>query len=124
MRRTVQQEVGNAVEVHHPVLRQLKRQGATEAHAFRMGECSVFAALEPKGFHTSPVDRPGMPPFRWHLSIAHPDRYPTWDEIVAARDQCLPHDRAFAQILPGSWDEWVNIHSFCFHLWEVRDEDG
>ena len=28
----------------------------------------------------------------WHLSIAHPVRYPSWDEIKAARYEFIPDD--------------------------------
>ena len=66
---------------------------------------------------------PGDPPL-WHLSITHQPnnqrsagRYPTWDEIANARDQFLPADRSFVMRLPAA-DEYVAIHSTCFHLHE------
>jgi hypothetical protein len=57
----------------------------------------------------------------WHLSISRVDRYPGWDEILAAREQFLPHGTTFAMILPRL-DEYVNLHNNCFHLWEIRDQ--
>jgi hypothetical protein len=57
---------------------------------------------------------------RWHLSIAHPDRYPTWDEIREARYALVPNHVTMAMLLPPR-QEYVNIHPHCFHLWEVRD---
>lgn len=78
------------------------------------GECSVFVAVEPN------TER-GIVRMRWHLSIAHPKRYPTWDEIKAARYELLPHNLTVAMILPPP-EEYVNIHSNCFHLHEIEGE--
>jgi len=55
----------------------------------------------------------------WHLSISHPWRYPTWDEIKAARYALTPDNVAMAMILPPS-SEFVNVHENCFHLYECR----
>jgi hypothetical protein len=54
----------------------------------------------------------------WHMSISHPDRYPTWDEIANARYKLLPADSEFAMMLPPP-SEYVNLHNFCFHLHET-----
>lgn len=54
----------------------------------------------------------------WHLSISHPERYPSWDEIKEARYEFLPHSLHIAMILPPP-SEYVNIHSNCFHLHEL-----
>ncbi len=99
-------------------------EGAIDPMAWTMGECSVFTSREPMGFQTSIIERPPPQPYRWHMSIAHPERYPTWDEMVHAREYLLPLELVFAQIFPADWDEYVNIHPNCFHLWEVRDESG
>lgn len=62
----------------------------------------------------------------FHLSICHktmqnlPGRYPTWDEIVDARYLFCPTNKTMAMLLPPP-DEYVNIHSTTFHLWELRD---
>lgn len=56
---------------------------------------------------------------RWHLSISHPLRYPTWDEIKEARYSLLSRTKDFAMILPREGD-YVNIHPNCFHLWEIK----
>ena len=55
----------------------------------------------------------------WHLSISHPHRYPTWDEIKAARYELIPDDITMAMFLPPK-SEYVNIHNNCFHLHETR----
>lgn len=75
--------------------------------AFRFGECLVFVSRSDAG---------------WHLSISHPDRYPTWDEIKQARYQLVPHDVTMAMILPPP-GEYVNLHENCFHLWQIEDPD-
>lgn len=65
--------------------------------------CTIFVAREPQG---------------WHLSIAHEDRYPTWDEIADARYELLP-DEIYAAIIMPPKAEYVNIHGNCFHVHEV-----
>ena len=72
---------------------------------FSMGSCSVIVGIE-NG--------------RWHISIAHPYRYPKWDEIKAARMKFVPHDVTMALLLPGE-HEYINVHPNCFHLHETRD---
>jgi len=57
---------------------------------------------------------------RWHLSISHPDHYPTWDVIKEARYKYLPKDIYVAMILPPP-DQYVNLCNNCFQLWEVND---
>lgn len=54
----------------------------------------------------------------WHLSISHPTRYPTWDEIKTARYELLPDEVTMGMLLPPS-AEYVNVHPNCFHLHEV-----
>lgn len=70
--------------------------------AFMFGECSVIVGLEAG----------------WHLSIAHPKRNPTYDEIKEARYKFLPDDVHMAMIFPPR-REFINVHSHCFHLWEI-----
>lgn len=65
--------------------------------------CTVLVAREPQG---------------WHLSIAHTDRYPTWDEIADVRYALLPDEICAAIIMPPK-SEYVNIHNNCFHVHEV-----
>jgi hypothetical protein len=79
----------------------------------------VFVAREPAG-----DEDVGRVP-RWHLSIAHPWRDPSWDEIKAAREQCLPpgcRELHFVMPLPPP-RYWLNFHPHCFHLWEVFDPE-
>lgn len=57
---------------------------------------------------------------RWHVSVSHPKRLPTWDEMRTARDQMTPPDVAMAFILPRS-NEYVNVHAHCLHMWQLDD---
>lgn len=56
----------------------------------------------------------------WHLSVSHPRRYPTWDEIRDIRYALLPGDKTFAILFPPR-DQYVNVHPNCFHLHEVPE---
>ena len=55
----------------------------------------------------------------WHLSVSHPSRYPTWDEIKDVRYKYLPNDITVGLLFPPR-EEYVNVHDNCFHLWEVK----
>ena len=55
----------------------------------------------------------------WHLSVSHPTRYPTWDEIKNIRYKYLPNKITAALLFPPK-EEYVNLHTNCFHLWEVK----
>lgn len=89
--------------------------GALTAERWLVGDCTVMIAREP-------IHGTG---YRWHLSIAHPDRYPTWDEIKTAvyGIEALA-EVVMAQVLGPVSDlgDWVNVHDNCFHLYEIHDE--
>ena len=88
--------------------------GAIYAERWVMGNCTIMLAREPLGDS-----------HRWHLSISHPSRYPTWDEIKTA---VYANDAlggvVMAQVLgPVSLGEWVNVSENCFHLYEIHDRE-
>jgi hypothetical protein len=59
---------------------------------------------------------------RWHISIAHKHRYPTWLEISAAWYRCIPDAETITGgIMLPPLDEYVNIHNFCMHVIQVED---
>jgi len=71
----------------------------------------------------SPMDgllaiRAWHPGVGWHLSLSHPTRYPTWNEIRDARYALLPDNCTMAMLLPPK-GEYVNMHPNCFHLHEM-----
>lgn len=76
---------------------------------FKWRGCSVIISRELDGLR-----------LLWHAPIAHPERYPTWDEIRDMRYAFLPDNMTMAMLLPPK-AEYVNLHPNCFHLWEVDD---
>jgi hypothetical protein len=56
----------------------------------------------------------------WHLSIAHKNRYPSYDEIKQARYKFVPDNVTMAMLFPPK-DQFVNVHPNCFHLWEIKE---
>lgn len=72
---------------------------------YLLGECSVAVTREYG---------------EWHMSIAHPGRYPTWDEVAQARYRAIPKGVWMALMLPPP-EEYVNIHPNCFQLIQVPD---
>lgn len=71
---------------------------------FRMGRCTILVSVD-AGF--------------WHLSISTPNAQPSYKEIKEARYRYLPDDVVMAQIFPPK-SEFVNLHEYCHHLWEVN----
>jgi hypothetical protein len=56
----------------------------------------------------------------WHMSISHPNRYPTFDEIRDARYEFMPDNIVAAMLYPPK-SEYINVHPNCFHLWEIKE---
>lgn len=56
----------------------------------------------------------------WHLSVSHSDRYPNWDELMTFRAVFFEDDMEVFQVLPRC-DEYVNLHTNCFHLWHKTE---
>lgn len=59
---------------------------------------------------------------RWHLSVAHKDRIPTWGELGFARDHLLPPD-VWLMIAHPPREYWLNVNSRVLHFWEFRDAE-
>ena len=58
---------------------------------------------------------------RWHLSVSHQDRIPTWEELGMARDALMPADMHFCLPHPPR-RFWLNYNHRVLHLWEMDDE--
>lgn len=58
---------------------------------------------------------------KWHISVTHDARCPTWDELKQAKYTLLPSDAdvEMSIVFPRKTDDYVDIHKFCLHLWEV-----
>lgn len=92
----------------------LQREGGSrEIEVYAMGHCRVIKAREPVGEYDTDQ--------RWHISISHPWRHPTWDELGVAKDALLPDLFMCVPHPPRAY--WLNIHEHCFHLWEIRDDN-
>lgn len=77
---------------------------------YSMGECSVVHRIIPEGDDPFPGH---------HLSISHPDRYPTWDEVAEARYRLIPDEAYMFMPLPPS-EGYLNIHPYMFNLQELK----
>jgi hypothetical protein len=76
-----------------------------DCRAYRMGHCTVFLGT--------------IPGQGLHMSIAHPTRYPSWDEVADARYALIPDEVTMAMVLPPS-AQYVNLHPNCFHLHQLK----
>lgn len=72
-----------------------------------MGRCDVIVTIDDG---------------RWHLSISIPHCSPSYNEIKTARYMFIPDDVTMAQIFPPR-AEFVNLHPFCHHLWEIKTDE-
>lgn len=52
----------------------------------------------------------------WHVSVSHPQRYPTWGELISAREHFIPDHVAMAMAVPPS-AEYSDVQQTCLHLW-------
>jgi hypothetical protein len=55
-----------------------------------------------------------------HASIAHPDRMPTYHELVLLKRAVWGDDGYAYQVFPAR-SAHVNIHSFALHLWGLSN---
>lgn len=90
--------------------------GSLLFECYRVGECGVFLSRDDIADARSQTRD-----FRWHLSIAHPTRLPSWDEIKTARS-IVDEKVHFCMPFPAA-GYWLNVHEFCFHLWEIKDKE-
>lgn len=59
---------------------------------------------------------------RWHLSVSHNKRNPTWEEIRDLRYALVPDEAMMCMFLPPR-SEYVNAHLYCFHLFEIEESE-
>jgi len=77
-----------------------------DVKAYLMGDCIIMVGSE------------GDEHPRLHISVSRKDRLPSWEEMKAVRYQIAPAHYTMAMLLPPE-KEYVNVHNFCFHLWEI-----
>lgn len=109
--------IGNGWKIDADWQRQLKAvwdeqmPGAPQPRCVRRGPLAALVGREPIG---------GVGEPRWHVSVQHRDRIPTWDELVGAAHDLRPGVVFAIGVPPRSW--WLNAHPNVLHLWETRDE--
>jgi len=87
-------------------IKQVKNTRLPWGQMYKAGELTILKAVEG-----------GM----LHVSMSHPKRNPTWEEIREIREKLTPDEKTMAIILPPK-SQYVNIHNFCFHLWEIPND--
>lgn len=56
-----------------------------------------------------------------HVSVSHPSKIPTWEDMQFIKDLFFKPDEIVMQIHPKNCD-YVNIHPNCLHLWRPQKE--
>ncbi len=95
------------VPANQALVTMFQKQGSPYVRSYTMGQCSILVTRE-NGF--------------WHLSIAHPTRYPTWLEISHVWYKVIPGAEGIqgALILP-KLSEYVNLHSYCMQVHQLPE---
>lgn len=99
MPRTINEDVPPLVRANDLEESALTLEGE---RIYRQGECTVRHRQD-NGKHA--------------LSISHPDRYPTWDEVTEAKYRLIPNVH-MVMPLPAP-DEYLNLHPYMFNLFEI-----
>ena len=58
---------------------------------------------------------------KWHLSISCLANLPSYNEMKAARYKFIPDEFYMAEIFPPK-AEFVNLHPYTRHLWQISPE--
>lgn len=62
-------------------------------------------------------DAAGLPPPAWeHVSVSHPDRCPTWEEMAWVKSLFFEDLECVVEFHPPR-SQYVNCHKFTLHLW-------
>lgn len=100
---------------NHPQMQAAIDQGYMEAgtKTYKMGKVKIFVSPP-----DARLNQPG-----WHLSISHPDRYPTWDEVASAWYQLVPDaDNRVGQMALPKKAHYISIHNYCFQVHEQVED--
>lgn len=54
-----------------------------------------------------------------HVSVSHPGRVPTWQEMSEVHRIFFPDEAAFQLHVPLA--DHINVHPNCLHLWRPQD---
>lgn len=58
-----------------------------------------------------------------HVSASYPKHLPPWETMIALRSHFFPDTVDVAMVMPRRAD-YVNMHAYCFHLWQIPVEWG
>lgn len=61
------------------------------------------------------------PDMRWHISVAHATHLPEWADLAEIAHTLRPGVPFGIAVPPRSW--WINIHDYCLHVWETKDQN-
>ena len=70
------------------------------------------------------VSEDNTPKWGWlkHISISCPDRHPSWEEILGAKEHFFG-DIDCMMIMPKQ-EDYVNVHQHTFHIWQTPEGWG
>ncbi len=57
-----------------------------------------------------------------HVSVSHPRRCPTWEEMVQIKRLFWTDEECVIEFHPPQ-RVYVNLHSYCLHLWRIVGVD-
>ena len=91
--------------------RQMEAGGAENVAMYgSLSGCTVLVSRDP-------IEGAGP---RWHLSMSHHYRLPTWQELGEARDELIPED-VWMMIPHPPRKYWLNYNPHVLHLQEFSD---
>lgn len=59
---------------------------------------------------------------RHHISFSKKSVLPSWSDVKAVREKFCKKNTFYVMVLPPE-EFYVNLHKFCFHLWEVKSKE-
>ena len=57
-----------------------------------------------------------------HVSVSHPKKMPSWDEMSWVKNLFFADDECVVQYHPKA-EDYVNYHPNCLHMWRQQDND-
>lgn len=58
-----------------------------------------------------------------HVSVSRAKENPSWDDLKAVRAAFFDSDIDCMMVMPKK-EDYVNIHNFCFHIWQTPTQWG
>lgn len=86
----------------------------TKEQLYQVGQCSVTVSHGPIGKHGRHL---------WHISIEHPNRFPTWAEICEVDQKLRPKGITMGIMFTDADHPGYSDNSNVCHLYEIADVD-